>query len=41
LIANTRRALGGEAFVAAESAGRALDFESAMLELQRWLDGDA
>ena len=41
LIANSRRALGDDAFGAAESAGRALDFESAMLELQQWLDGDA
>jgi predicted ATPase/DNA-binding winged helix-turn-helix (wHTH) protein len=41
LIANSRRALGDDAFGAAESAGRTLDFESAMLELQQWLDGEA
>ena len=41
LIANSRRALGDAAFEAAEAAGRALDFEAAMRELQQWLDGEA
>ena len=38
LIADSRRALGDAAFEAAESAGRALGFEAAMLELQHWLE---
>jgi hypothetical protein len=38
LIAKTRRALGEAAFEAAETAGRALEFEAAMLELEHWLD---
>jgi len=41
LIATSRRALGDSAFEAAEVAGRALDFEAAMLELQHWLEGGA
>jgi hypothetical protein len=41
LLANSRGALGDAAFGAAESAGRALGFEVAMLELQHWLDGEA
>ena len=38
LIADSRRALGDAAFAAAETAGRALDFEAAMLELRDWLE---
>jgi hypothetical protein len=38
LIALARRALGEAAFDAAESEGRGLEFEAAMLELERWLD---
>ena len=41
LLANSRRALGDAAFEAAEAAGRALDFEAAMLELEQWLDRGA
>jgi tetratricopeptide (TPR) repeat protein len=41
LIARSRGALGEAAFAAAETAGRALDFETAMLELQRWLEPPA
>lgn len=41
LIAASRRALGDAAFEAAEAAGRALEFEAAMLELQHWLDRGA
>ncbi len=41
LIAASRRALGDAAFEAAEAAGRALDFEVAMLELRHWLERDA
>jgi predicted ATPase/DNA-binding winged helix-turn-helix (wHTH) protein len=37
LLANSRRALGDDAFAAAEAAGRALPFEQAMLELAHWL----
>lgn len=41
LIARSRRTLGDAAFEAAEAAGRALDFEAAMLELQHWLERGA
>lgn len=41
LLADSRRALGDEAFVAAEAAGRALSFEQALLELDQWLKGAA
>jgi predicted ATPase/DNA-binding winged helix-turn-helix (wHTH) protein len=41
LIAESRRALGDAAFEAAEAAGRALDFEAAMIELAQWLERDA
>jgi predicted ATPase/DNA-binding winged helix-turn-helix (wHTH) protein len=41
LIANSRQTLGDAAFGAAESAGRALEFEASMLELRQWLDGGA
>jgi predicted ATPase/DNA-binding winged helix-turn-helix (wHTH) protein len=41
LIARSRQAVGEAAFAAAETAGRALDFEAAMLELQRWLEQPA
>ncbi len=37
LLAASRRALGDEAFNAAEAAGRALPFEQAMVELAQWL----
>jgi predicted ATPase/DNA-binding winged helix-turn-helix (wHTH) protein len=37
LLATSRHALGDQAFRAAEAAGRALPFEQAMLELERWL----
>lgn len=37
LIASSRRALGDAAFEAAEAAGRALDFDAAILELEQWL----
>jgi len=37
LIAASRRALGAPAFETAEAAGRALEFEAAMLELEQWL----
>lgn len=37
LIAESRRALGSTAFDAAEAGGRALEFDAAMLELERWL----
>lgn len=37
LLANSRHALGDTAFETAEAAGRLLDFEAAMLELERWL----
>jgi predicted ATPase/DNA-binding winged helix-turn-helix (wHTH) protein len=37
LLAHSRRELGGAEFSAAEAAGRALPFEEAMLELERWL----
>lgn len=38
LIASSRRALGDATFEAAEAAGRALDFDAAMLELEHWLE---
>jgi predicted ATPase/DNA-binding winged helix-turn-helix (wHTH) protein len=38
LIETSRRALGTLGFEAAERAGRALDFDAALLELQAWLD---
>ncbi len=38
LLASSRRALGDAAFEAAEAAGRALEFEDALLELQHWLE---
>lgn len=41
LMTNSRRALGGEAFEAAEAAGRALPFEQALLELDQWLNRTA
>lgn len=41
LIANSRHAIGDVAFGTAEAAGRALEFEAAMRELQQWLDGEA
>jgi predicted ATPase/DNA-binding winged helix-turn-helix (wHTH) protein len=41
LLANSRRVLGDAAFEAAEAAGRALGFDQAMLELERWLAGAA
>jgi predicted ATPase/DNA-binding winged helix-turn-helix (wHTH) protein len=37
LLEGSRRALGDAAFAAAEAAGRALPFEQALLELERWL----
>jgi predicted ATPase len=37
-LARSRRALGDAVFEAAEAAGRALDFDAAMRELERWLD---
>lgn len=37
LLEGSRRALGDAAFEAAEAAGRALPFEQALLELERWL----
>ncbi|MFT3821623.1 MAG: tetratricopeptide repeat protein [Rubrivivax sp.] len=37
LLAGSRRALGDEAFAAAEAAGRALPFDQAMAELAQWL----
>jgi hypothetical protein len=37
LLEGSRRALGDEAFAAAESVGRALPFEKALLELEQWL----
>ena len=39
LLASSRRALGDAAFEAAEAAGRALEFEQALLELEQWLQG--
>ncbi len=41
LIASSRRALGDAAFEAAEAAGRALQFDAAMLELELWLQREA
>jgi predicted ATPase/DNA-binding winged helix-turn-helix (wHTH) protein len=41
LLASSRQALGDAAFEAAEAAGRTLDIEDAMLELQRWLERGA
>lgn len=38
MIASSRRALGEPAFEAAAAAGRALDFDAVMLELQQWLE---
>lgn len=40
LLASSRRALGDEAFAAAEAAGRTMPFEQAMDELARWLARD-
>ena len=37
LLEGSRRALGDAAFAAAESVGRALPFEKALLELEQWL----
>lgn len=37
LLAQARRALGEAAFDAAEAAGRALEFDAALLELEAWL----
>jgi predicted ATPase len=37
LLETSRRALGDAAFEAAEAAGRALDFDDAMGELEQWL----
>ena len=37
-VTRSREALGDAAFEAAEAAGRALDFEGAMLALQHWLE---
>jgi len=36
-IARSRRALGDAAFEAAEAAGRAINFDAAILELEQWL----
>ena len=41
LIASSRRALGDAAFEAAEAAGRTLDLEAAIVELQHWLEREA
>jgi predicted ATPase/DNA-binding winged helix-turn-helix (wHTH) protein len=41
LLANSRQALGDEAFAAAEAVGRALPFDQALLELEQWLHGAA
>ncbi len=38
LLESSRRALGDAAFEAAEAAGRTLDIEAAMLELEHWLE---
>ena len=38
LLEASRQALGHAAFEAAQSAGRALDIDAAMLELQHWLE---
>jgi len=38
LIANSRRALGDADFAAAEAAGRALDLEAALVEMEQWLE---
>ncbi len=40
-LASSRRALGHAAFEAAEAAGRALEFEQALLELEQWLGRNA
>jgi tetratricopeptide (TPR) repeat protein len=40
-LARSRCALGEDAFAAAESAGRALQFEAVMDELRRWLNRGA
>jgi predicted ATPase len=37
LIANSRRALGTPAFDAAEAAGRGLEMDAAILDLEKWL----
>ena len=39
LLASSRAALGDAAFEAAEAAGRELEFDAAMLELEQWLHG--
>ncbi len=41
LVVRARHAIGDAAFDAAEAAGRALEFEVAMLELQHWLERSA
>jgi len=41
LLAESRRAIGDEAFAAAEVSGRALTFDQAMVELAQWLQSAA
>ncbi len=41
LLARSRHALGDAAFGAAEAAGRAMEFDQAMLELEQWLGSAA
>ena len=40
-IQAAREALGSDCFVAAETAGRALSYESGIEEVRSWLDGGA
>ncbi len=41
LLAHSRQCLGDAAFDTAEAAGRALEFETVLLELEQWLDRPA